>query len=316
MLADKINAVDKMDREERDRLGTRASAVAIIGNIFLTILNISVGMMSGSYALVSEGAHTISDIVTSVIAFVGFKIGSKPADKEHPLGHGRAEAIAGLIIVIFLSLVAIEVIEGAFHKLFFGGSLEIPDSIAVVMAFVGVLVNLFMSKYIIHLGEKARSPAIIADGKHQRVDIFASLAIFIGIMVSQYGYPMLDPIISIFIGALIARTAINVLIDNLNNIMGTIPSDDLIKEIGDAANSVADVCSAHDIKVNYFGSYATVALHVELPPDMSLKEAHKITHNVQDKILENVDIVQAVHVHPCPEGVEYDHTQLLDENGE
>lgn len=303
-----------MNREERDRIGTRASAVAIIGNIFLTVLNISVGLMSGSYALISEGAHTISDIATSVIAYVGFKIGSRPADKEHPLGHGRAEAISGLIIVVFLSIVAIEVIQGAFHKLFFGGALEVPDPIAVVMAFVGILVNLFMSSYIIRLGKKARSPAIVADGKHQRVDIFASLAIFIGIMVSQYGYPMLDPIIGIFIGALIARTAVIVAIDNLNNIMGKLPSDELIKEIRDVANSVTDVCSAHDIKVNYFGSYATVALHVELPQDMSLREAHKITHRVQDKILENVDMIQAVHVHPCPEGVQYDHSQLLDED--
>lgn len=303
-----------MNREERDKIGTRASAVAIIGNIFLTVLNISVGLMSGSYALVSEGAHTISDIATSVIAYVGFKIGSKPADKEHPLGHGRAEAISGLIIVVFLSIVAIEVIQGAFNKLFFGGALEVPDPIAVVMAFVGVLVNFFMSSYIIRLGERARSPAIVADGKHQRVDIFASLAIFIGIMVSQYGYPMLDPIIGIFIGALIARTAVTVAIDNLNNIMGKLPSDELIKEISDVANSVAGVCSAHDIKVNYFGSYATVALHVELPPDMSLREAHKITHMVQDKILENVNMIQAVHVHPCPEGLQYDHSQLLDED--
>ena len=303
-----------MNREERERIGKRASAVAIIGNIFLTVFNIAVGLMSGSYALISEGAHTISDIATSVIAYAGFMIGSKPADKEHPLGHGRAEAISGLIIVVFLSLVAIEVIQGAFQKLFFGGALEVPDPIAVVMAFIGVLVNLFMSRYIIHLGEKARSPAIIADGKHQRVDIFASMAIFIGIMVSQYGYPMLDPIIGIFIGALIARTAINVAIDNLNNIMGKLPSDELIKEIEATANSVADVCGAHDIKVNYFGSYATVALHVALPPDMSLKDAHRITHKVQDRILDKVDMVQAVHVHPCPEGLEYDHAQLLDED--
>ncbi|MBR5503755.1 MAG: cation transporter [Methanobrevibacter sp.] len=302
-----------MNREERDRLGKRASTVAIVGNIILTVLNITVGLMSGSYALISEGAHTISDIATSVIAYAGFRIGSKPADKEHPLGHGRAEAISGLVIVVFLSIVAIEVIQGAFQKLFFGGALEVPDPIAVVMAFIGILINLFMSQYIIRLGEKARSPAIVADGKHQRVDIFASLAIFIGIMVSQYGYPMLDPIIGIFIGALIARTAIYVAIDNLNNIMGKLPSNELIEEIRENANSVAGVCRAHDIKVNYFGSYATVSLHVELPPEMSLDEAHKLTHLVQNKILENVDMVQAVNVHPCPYGLKYDHSQLLDE---
>ena len=95
-----------MKKENREKLGKRAFYVAVVGNTFLTVFNISVGLISGSYALISEGAHTISDIVTSIIAYVGFKIASKPADREHPLGHGRAEAIAGLIIVVFLSLIA------------------------------------------------------------------------------------------------------------------------------------------------------------------------------------------------------------------
>lgn len=303
-----------MNREERDRLGKRASSVAIIGNVFLTVLNITVGLMSGSYALVSEGAHTISDIATSVIAYIGFRIAGKPADREHPLGHGRAEAISGLVIVIFLALVAYEVISGAIDRLFFGGTLAVPGNMAIIMAFVGILVNIFMSNYIIKIGEKARSPAIIADGKHQRVDIFSSIAIFIGIMVSQYGYPFLDPCIGLFIGFMIAKTAFDVAVDNLNNIMGKIPSEELIQQIEDEANSVTNVCHAHDIKVDYFGSYATVTLHIELPADMSLKEAHEITHQVQDRILDKVDMVQSVTVHPCPEGVEYDHTQLLDED--
>ena len=91
----KLSQFDKMKRENREQLGKRAVYVAIIGNVFLTIFNIAVGIMAGSYALISEGAHTISDITTSIIAYIGFKIGSKPADDEHPLGHGRAESIAG-----------------------------------------------------------------------------------------------------------------------------------------------------------------------------------------------------------------------------
>lgn len=301
-----------MKKEERDRLGKRASTVAIVGNIFLTVLNITVGIMTGSYALVSEGAHTISDMATSVIAYIGFRVASKPADSEHPLGHGRAEAIAGLVIVIFLAIIAYEVITGALERLFFGGTLEVPGNMAIVMAFIGIIVNYVMSQYIIRIGRKAHSPAIVADGKHQRVDIFSSIAIFIGIMVCQYGYPILDPIIALFIGSLIAYTAVNVVIENLNNIMGKVPSNEIVEEIEREANSVADVCGAHDIRVNYFGSYAVVTLHVELPKDMSLEEAHAITHKVQDRILTKVDMVQAVMVHPCPEGANYDHAQLLD----
>lgn len=302
-----------MNREDRDKLGKRAVYVAIAGNVFLTIFNIAVGIMSGSYALISEGAHTISDITTSIIAYIGFKIGSKPADEEHPLGHGRAESIAGLVIVVFLAIIAFEIIKGAIDRLFFGGTTAIPEPIAVVMAIVGVIVNFGMSQYIINLGHRANSPAIIADGKHQRVDILSSMAILFGVLIAQYGYPRLDPFIGLIIGLLIVKTAFDVARENLDAIMGKVPSEDLVNEIIDASNSVPKVCGTHDVRVNYFGSYATVSLHVELPPDMSLDESHKIVHLVQNKIIEDVDVVQGVTVHACPFGLDYDHHQQIDE---
>ena len=96
--------------EFRQKGGKKAAIVAISANCILTILNVTVGIIAGSYALVSEGAHTLSDVATSVIAYIGFYIGQKPADDEHPIGHGRAEAISGLIIVIFLVIIAWEII--------------------------------------------------------------------------------------------------------------------------------------------------------------------------------------------------------------
>ena len=302
-----------MGREDRDKLGKRAVFVAIAGNLFLTIFNVAVGIMAGSYALISEGAHTLTDITTSIIAYIGFKIGSKPADEEHPLGHGRAEAIAGLLIVIFLAIVAYEIITGAIERLFFGGTPAIPDPLAVVMAIIGVITHFSLSQYIINLGERANSPAIIADGKHQRVDIFASLAILFGILIAQYGYPQLDPFIGFVIGLLILKTAFDVARENLDNIMGKVPSEDLVNEIIDVSNSVDKVCGTHDVRVNYLGSYATVSLHIELPPEMSLYESHKIVHLVQNKIVDEIDVVHGVTAHACPCGLEYNHDQQLDE---
>ncbi len=302
-----------MDRNEREKIGKRAAYLAIAGNIFLSVFNFLVGMISGSYALISEGAHTISDIMTSIIAYLGFKFGSKPADHDHPLGHGRAEAIAGLVIVVFLALIAYEIITGAIDKLFFNGVTTIPSPIAVVMAVIGIFVNIIMSQSIIKLGEKANSPAIVADGKHQRVDIYSSVAILFGVLISQYGYPMLDPIIGLFIGFMIAKTAFEVARENLNNIMGKVPDESLFDEVKEVAESVDGVMDAHDIRINYFGSYATVTLHVVLPEDLSLKEAHAISHKVQDKILKNIDFIHGVTAHACPQGVEYCHFQQLDE---
>ncbi|MBQ2962584.1 cation diffusion facilitator family transporter [Methanobrevibacter sp.] len=302
-----------MEREDRERIGKWALYVAIAGNLFLTIFNIAVGIMSGSYALISEGAHTFSDITTSIIAYIGFRIGSRPADEEHPLGHGRAEAIAGLLIVIFLAIVAYEIITGAIDRLFFGGTTTIPSPLAVVMAIIGVITHFSLSQYIIKLGQRVNSPAIIADGKHQRVDIFASLAILFGVMIAQYGYPQLDPFIGFVIGLLIFKTAFDVARENLNNIMGKVPSQDLVDKIINVSNSVDKVCGTHDVRVNYLGSYATVSLHVELPPDMSLDESHKIVHLVQNKVVDEIDVIHGATVHACPVGLEYDHDQQLDE---
>ena len=302
-----------MNRENREQLGKRAVYIAIIGNVFLTISNIAVGVMAGSYALISEGAHTISDITTSIIAYIGFKVGSKPADDEHPLGHGRAESIAGLIIVVFLALIAYEIISGAIDRLFFGGTAAIPDPLAIVMAIVGVITNFIMSQYIIKLGERANSPAIVADGKHQRVDILSSVAILFGVMIAQYGYPQLDPFIGLIIGLLIVKTAIEVALENVNNIMGKVPSEDLVNRIIEVSNSVDKVCGTHDVRVNYLGSYATVSLHIELPPDMSLDESHKIVHLVQNKVVDEIDVVHGVTAHACPVGLVYDHDQQIDE---
>lgn len=301
-----------MKREEREKLGKRAVRVAIAGNTFLTIFNIAVGIIAGSYALISEGAHTISDISTTIIAYIGFRIGSRPADEDHPLGHGRAEAISGLIIVVFLSLIAYEIITGAIGRLFFGGATTIPDFLAVIMALIGVIVNFIMSQYIIRLGKKANSPAIVADGKHQRVDILSSVAILLGVLIAQYGYPQLDPIIALIIGGLIVKTAFEVARENINNIMGTVPSQELVDEIIAASNSIKPVRGTHDVRVNYLGSYATVTLHVELPPNMNLRDSHSICHEVEDKIINDIEVIYGATVHTCPSGIEYNHDQQID----
>lgn len=301
-----------MKIEERERLGRRAFLVAVIGNAFLTVFNIAVGIMTGSYALISEGAHTISDLITSIIAFVGFKIANKPADEEHPYGHGRAEAIAGLVIVVFLAIIAYEIFSGAIERLFFNSTINVPDSTAVIMAIVGVIVNYFMSQYIIQLGERANSLALVADGKHQRVDIFSSLTILFGILIAQCGFPILDPIIGLLISLLIARTAYMIARENINAIMGKVPSPELIEEIENVSNSVYNVCGTHNVRVNYFGSYATVTLHIDLPGDMTVDESHKIAHCVQNKLVKEIGVVRGVTVHACPVGLEYDHKQDID----
>ena len=299
--------------EFRSEGGKKAATVAIVANCFLTIFNISVGLISGSYALISEGAHTLSDVATTIIAYAGFKIGQKPADEEHPIGHGRAEAISGLVIVLFLAMVSYEIITGAFTKILNPSIITIPDTLAALMAIFGIFTNYAISNYIIKIGKEINSPAIVADGKHQKTDIFSSVAVLIGVVVSNMGYPILDPIIGLVIGLLILKTAYEIGKENIDNIMGKIPSEDLIKKIEMIANSIPKAQNAHNIKVDYLGSYATVTLHIEVDGNMTVNESHIIAHLVQEKIVNEIPMIKSATVHACPIGLEYNHDQEIDE---
>ena len=188
-----------MDAVEREKSGRKAIIVGISGNVTLVIFNFVVGTLSGSTALIAESAHTFSDILDSSIAFIGFKIGLKPPDTEHPYGYGRAESLAGLITVVFLLFIAFEILSEVYQKLLLGGGLAPPGWIAAVMALVGIVINFAMTNYMTKTGKKINSPAIIADAKHQRVDIFTCIAIFAGVVGSQLGVPILYPLVALII---------------------------------------------------------------------------------------------------------------------
>ncbi len=298
--------------EYRNKVGTRASMVAIGANCLLTVFNIAVGLMAGSYALVSEGAHTLSDVITSIIAYAGFRIGQKPADKEHPLGHGRAEAISGLVIVVFLAIVAYQIISGAFNEIIHPELITVPSFYASLMAVFGIFTNYFISEYIIRLGKEIRSPALVADGKHQRTDIYTSIAILISVILANIGYPIFDPLVGFLIGLLIIKTAYDIGKENIDNIMGKVPSQELIDKIRTVANLTPNAQGAHNIKVDYLGSYATAYLHVQVDGNMPLTESHKIAHQVEDNILKAIPEIKSVMVHVCPIGLEYNHDQEID----
>ena len=297
----------------RSKAGKKAATVAIVANCFLTLFNIAIGIMSGSYALVSEGAHTLSDVATSIIAYIGFKIGQKPADEEHPMGHGRAEAIGGLIIVLFLGMVAYEIMQGAIERLLNPSLITTPDFYAAIMAVLGIMINFSVSEYIIKVGKELRSPAIVADGKHQKTDIFSSIAVLLSVVVSNIGYPILDPIIGLIIGFLILKTAYEVGKENIDNIMGKVPSQEFINKIKRVANKTPKAQDAHNIKVDYLGSYAVVSLHVKVDGNMTVDESHKIAHIVETNLINKIPEVKYAVVHVCPIGLDYNHDQEKDE---
>ena len=288
----------------REKIGKKASYMAICGNIFLTIFNLIVGVLSGSTALMAEAFHTLSDVLTSIIAFIGFKIGMKPADKDHPYGHGKAEPIVGLVIVVFLGIVAYEIISGVYTKIVLGTAIKPPELIAAVMALIGVFVNYTMTTYLLKAGNKINSPALIADGNHQKVDIFSCIAILMGVIGAHFGVPILDPIVALVIALVILNTAFHMAKNNINALMGEIPSTNIIDEVKTVAMTIKCVKDVPDVKINNMGPYASAEVYITLNKDLKLEKAHEITDEVQKKVIDNVKTLKIVSVHACPIEVE------------
>lgn len=292
---------------DKERIGRKAIYTGFSGNAFLTIFNFVIGTLSGSTALVVESAHTLSDILTTIIAFIGFKLGLKPADKEHPYGHGRAEPMVSLLIVVFLLFISYEIFSQVYYKLTLGSALKPPDLLAAGMAIVGIIVNYVMARYLLRIGHKINSPAIIADANHQKVDIFSCGAVLVGVIGANVGFPLLDPLVGGLVGVLVLKTAFDVAKDNVNHLMGTVPSDEIIDDIVAAAESIEGVYNPHKIKVNHMGPYASVELHIKVKDDLLVKDAHRIAHSVQQTITEEITIIDCALVHVCPIHDEYEN---------
>jgi len=238
--------------------------------------------------------------MTSAIAFIGFRIGLIPPDNDHPYGHGKAEPLMGLAIVVFLLIVAYEIFSQAYIKMTMGVALTPPSLLAAIMAIIGIGTNYLLTSYSMNIGKQINSPAIIADANHQKVDIFSCFAILVGVIGSQFGYPFLDPLVAVFIAFIIIKTAFGIARDNVNVLMGKLPSETILDEVKSAANKVKDVKGVHSVKINPMGPYSSAELHIEVDGELKLKDAHEIAHNVEKQIINDVYAIKMAIIHVCP----------------
>lgn len=286
-----------MNNKERLVEGEKAINVSLVGNTFLAVLKFVVGVFSGSIALIADGIHSLSDIFTSFIIWVGLKVGVKRADKEHAYGHGDAEAVAGLIVSTLLAVVAFEFGRVAFSRIL-SPSGQVIIQYAAPIAVFSIVLKLWMTYYTKNISGKINSTALEADAQHHLSDAFSSLIVLAGILGSAY-YVAADAIAGFLIAIYIAYIAYAVGKKNALRLMGTVPSDHVLKDVRKAAKSVEGVIKVHTVRVHYVGFYAMVDMHVHVKKTLSLQNAHKIAHKVQAEV-EKIPVVKTALVHIDP----------------
>ncbi len=280
-----------------------SAAISIFSNLTLILIKITAGVLSGSISVLSEALHSLADLSASCLAYFSVSKSSKPADENHPFGHGKYEDLAGFIEAILIILTALYILFVACEKIIVkGGDYEIQTTIGISIMFLSVIVNWVASSYLNKVAIKTDSIALKTDAEHLRADIYSSLGIIAGLFAVRItGLSILDPIIAIFVATIIFRTGIKLTKQSSNNLLdGSLPKEDK-NVIDDAIKSFEahGVIGTKQIRTSKSGSKRLIQMTILLPSGMTLIEAHNICDKIETKIrekLKNCDII--IHAEP------------------
>lgn len=278
------------------------AGLSITSNIILTLLKIVAGILSGSLSIISEAIHSMGDFVASILAFFSVMKSSKPADKDHPYGHGKYEDLSGFIEGLLIILASLFIFYKAVQKIILNSPSETENIIGISVMLVAVIVNILISTLLFRIAKESNSIALYADGEHLRTDVFSSLGVMLGlILIKVTGYAVLDPIIAILVAALIYRTGYTISKQALRNLLDySLPKCDIdnIKEIITKYSDNIRL-KKNSLKARQTGPTVDIDFILQFPDNTTLCECHSICDNIEkqiQKIYKNSSI--SIHAEP------------------
>ncbi|MFW6280651.1 MAG: cation diffusion facilitator family transporter [Halanaerobium sp.] len=283
----------------RYKQGRNISIISLISNAVLAVIKIVIGVLASSTALVADGFHSVSDMASTIIVMLSIRFSETPADKNHPYGHEKAEALGTNILAVILILTAAFLAKDAFETLLSGEIAE-PGSAALAVAFVSIVVKEILYRYTIKIGEEINSRGLIADAYHHRSDALSSVAALIGIGGAKLGLRILDPIAGLVVAFLILKVGYEILRDTSYELMDGRPEKEKVDIICYLAKNIEGVVAIHDIKLRSYGPKYIVDLKIAVDGKLTVKEGHNIAVEVKNKIMMSEDDVKDVLVHVDP----------------
>jgi cation diffusion facilitator family transporter len=262
----------------------KIAKISILANVVLAGGKISAGILSNSASVLAEGIHSLMDVFSSLISFFGIKISKKPADKEHPYGHFKFEVLAGFLITLILFGTGLAIIYEAYQKFKNPSLIKIPILALSVMIF-SALINETMSRLKTYFGKKENSVALISDGVHSRVDVFASLAVFAGLILNKY-WIYTDSVLAFLIGFYIVKESFSIgkeAIDSLLDVSAPLEVEEKIREIAKSQG-----IEISDLKTQKKGSVFTANLEINLPKNLDVDTATKISENLRERLIKEI----------------------------
>lgn len=288
--------------EKRENYGQFVSFTGILVNILLSAMKFFVAMISGSISILADAINNISDSFTAIIMLFGFKIAAKPADSEHPFGHGRAEYLAGLFIAAGMILVGGDLLFESIDKIINPEELETSLFIIFVLSF-SIAAKFFLGLFYRHAAKKIDSDAIKAAALDSFTDCLATTVVMISVAVYiEFGLNI-DGAAGIFVSAFILRGGFTSLNEILTPLLGGRADPEFLREITKFVTDSPAVLGVHDIIVHNYGAKMNfVSMHVEIPASMKLLDAHEIIDGLERKLQSHFGISVTLHVDPVVQG--------------
>lgn len=269
-------------------------------NAILVIVKFIIGFIGKSSALIADGIHSLSDFATDLIAIIGSKLSDKPADNNHPYGHGRLEYVTSIIIGIVILILGLALIFGSENE-------QIPDVIVIYASIFTIIVKFFIAKYLCLSGKKYDNQILISSGKESSMDVISSFVVLISSILVQFSNKFYilkysDKISTIIIGIFILRTSIDILKSNINLILGSVILDcEYLSKVEEVIFNIKGVKKIDDLKVIKQGSYNEARVYISVDKKLSLIKAHDIAHKIEDELKTKEDLkirYAIVHINP------------------
>lgn len=284
---------------DNNNLGVFTARNTIIVNILLCIFKILAGIIGKSSAMLADGVHTLSDVLATVIVIIGLKVSSKDADHDHPYGHEKYEPIFAKIISVILILTGFFIgYEGA--KALINKDMHTPGQIALIAAFVSIIIKEGMYWYTIKIAKKLKSISMEADAWHHRSDAFSSIGTFAGILGARMGIKALDPIAGIVVSIFIIKVGIDFWLKSSKELVDYSADDEVIDKIREITLSINGVHEINDLKTRIFGNKLYVDIEISVDGDLSVKKGHDIAQRVHDNIEMEIEDIKHCMVHVDP----------------
>ena len=284
-------------KKYRSRIGKFQGWISIIVNGLMFFLKLLIGLIIGSISVIADAFHTLTDVISSGVVIWGFNESEKPADKNHPYGHGRAEYVATLVIAILLIVAGIEFIESSIERIVNPTIIE-PEWWMIISIIITIFIKMIVAQYAEYLSSKIASGTLHADAWHHRADAISSFLVATAMILGKYGYFQVDGWTGLIVALFIMWSGFGIAKEAVDDLIGKPPTIEEINDIRKISLNVEGVIGVHDIAVHSYGKDKFASIHVEIDEQEDQMDAHLISENVEKTLNKKLGVSPTVNLDP------------------